>query len=339
MHRERGFTLIELLVVIAIIAILIALLLPAVQQAREAARRTQCKNNLKQLGLALHNYHDSFLKFPPGVITHIQPGQVFTNQGTTATGGVHGSFTRFSEGEQGGAWTWSTQILPYFDQANLYNQLGVGVFGAPGRPQTDSDTFAFRDPIDRTVLSVYVCPSCPGPTHNGLWAGYGGYTDQAAYAAAPVAKSNYTANLNMFGYNASRSIRDVVDGTSNTILLGEKMLSTGAPFVSAGAVWAGNVGEAAWGFWDGPLNHPVRLTSSGLCCLPSQPNPNTYAEWGASSAHEGGVHFLMGDGAVRFISENIEQTRDWSNWATFRQGGFVYSNIFFSDEGNVVGEF
>ena len=137
-HLSRGFTLIELLVVIAIIAILIALLLPAVQQAREAARRTQCRNNLKQIGLALHNYHDTFRLFPPGVI---RDGQ-----------------------NNSEAWGWTVFILPFLEQANLYNQL-------------DPDTYRLRDllaglnptypaptanaAILQNPLSVFICPSDP----------------------------------------------------------------------------------------------------------------------------------------------------------------------------------
>ncbi len=130
---RRGFTLIELLVVIAIIAILIALLLPAVQQAREAARRTQCKNNLKQLGLALHNYLDVHQLFPPGSV-----------------GGVPAA--NLADYNQDYAWNWSTFILPQIDQANLFNQLGVGT---PPRSRTTrpiwgtSTTFAQRRPTAR----------------------------------------------------------------------------------------------------------------------------------------------------------------------------------------------
>ncbi|MCB1129315.1 MAG: DUF1559 domain-containing protein, partial [Verrucomicrobiae bacterium] len=124
MHHanRRGFTLIELLVVIAIIAILIALLLPAVQQAREAARRTECKNKLKQLGLALHNYHDTFRAFPAAFY-----------RGTTTSPG----------------WGWGTMILPYIDQAPLYNQWVMTVSYDNGQNQT----------ARRTKLAAYKCPS------------------------------------------------------------------------------------------------------------------------------------------------------------------------------------
>src|SRR5262245_17149207 len=109
--KRRGFTLIELLVVIAIIAVLIALLLPAVQQAREAARRTQCKNNLKQIGLAMHNYHDVYNTFPPGAVARFP----VSNDG----GGS-------STSTEPGLWSWGFSILPYIDQSTTYNALGSG---------------------------------------------------------------------------------------------------------------------------------------------------------------------------------------------------------------------
>ena len=135
--RKSGFTLIELLVVIAIIAVLIALLLPAVQQAREAARRSQCKNNLKQIGLALHNYHDTANKFPSGFVTRAWP-----SPGTGAT-------TELS------CWSWGAMILPYIDQAPMYNTLQVGTLSlaanlAAGGAQATAAT---------TPLSGFMCPS------------------------------------------------------------------------------------------------------------------------------------------------------------------------------------
>src|ERR1041384_123408 len=129
-RARRGFTLIELLVVIAIIAILIALLLPAVQQAREAARRTQCKNNLKQIGLAMHNYHDAYATFPLSSSWELGPGDCFALR------------------------RWSVRILPYFEQSNLYSRWDInkGPFQSPNRQ-------LLTNPVP-----LYLCPTTPGPS-------------------------------------------------------------------------------------------------------------------------------------------------------------------------------
>lgn len=133
-YQRRGFTLIELLVVISIIAILIALLLPAVQQAREAARRTQCKNNLKQIGLALHNYHDVARAFPPGWIAVDDTGSPSAHEGTSGVG-------------------WAAMILPYLEQGNIYSQFNASL------PLTDPANAAFL----RNQIPGYKCPSDPQP--------------------------------------------------------------------------------------------------------------------------------------------------------------------------------
>ena len=139
-NRQRGFTLIELLVVIAIIAILIALLLPAVQQAREAARRSTCKNNLKQIGLAMHNYHETFGMFPPGYVEEI----LNTNGGHVA--------------DNEGHWAWNALLLPYLDQAPLFNQLNVGTVPV----STMLNNATVRGSMQKT-LPVFRCPSDTGP--------------------------------------------------------------------------------------------------------------------------------------------------------------------------------
>jgi len=207
-QKRRGFTLIELLVVIAIIAILIALLLPAVQQAREAARRSQCKNNLKQIGLALHNYHDVFSTFPPGWI------------------GVENGLPS-PEGESGFAW--GTMILPYLDQAPLYNQFNytLAMDLAPNRGVLDN------------YLDVFSCPSDPKPNTFTIqdrnstdvelavsnYVGVFGTTEihdcENAPGTAPVTSSGQCVSDGVFFHNSRIKMRDIIDGTSSTLMVGE----------------------------------------------------------------------------------------------------------------------
>ncbi len=306
---QRGFTLIELLVVIAIIAILIALLLPAVQQAREAARRTQCRNNLKQLGLALHNYHDNYNRFP-------SQGYYAANVGTAASP----------------VWaprnhTWCSMILPYIDQGPLYNNtnFALPVWAQPSGLPTANQAIvsaqlpAFRCPSDAGVGDP------PGSNRN-------------------IAITNYSAAEGYHWWNESTStiggiftgpqhtkMGDIIDGTSNTIAVGETsglghkngpqnttgtgILRVGlgeavprSAFVAStftGAVYQGDNGNwkhpdgsniGGWFLGGGPHHYaPIFMYAWGI---------NT--EWpGAGSLHTGGAHFLMADGTVKFISQNI----------------------------------
>lgn len=208
LHRSfrRGFTLIELLVVISIIAVLISLLLPAVQQAREAARRTQCKNNLKQMGLALYNYHDVNQCFPPGYL-----GYPAGHGGTCAT--VNNA-APYAQG-----WGWGAYLLPFIDQGNLYNQL------APGTYQTVCDTptgaqasLTVGNPaLARTVLAAYICPTATDPdlTNTRFSPNTQGCTP-GDMAGTFHAKSNYrgVAGLNFYGLNSTNKFADN-DGTVN----------------------------------------------------------------------------------------------------------------------------
>ncbi len=295
-YRRRGFTLIELLVVIAIIAILIALLLPAVQQAREAARRTQCKNHLKQLGLAVHNYHDVFGLFPPGCIRGGGPSTGFgyaTNNETS---------------------TWTFMVLPYIDQSPLYNRLNFSTTNwYPGTVFTTPNCDFAKD-----VIPPFTCPSDPNsgkPLFNASWACIGGTVN----AGGSFASMNYAAmadsrnRINPSGYsscgncyprtdgdglmfNRSRTgVRDVLDGTSNTIIFAEV---SGGPNADQGWEWA----------WSGPLVD-TRVTPNGPGTWPGDKtflNPReTNFPQGASSYHEGGLQVGMSDGSVRFLSENI----------------------------------
>lgn len=289
LRTRRGFTLIELLVVIAIIAILIALLLPAVQQAREAARRSQCKNNMKQLGLAIHNYHDVFNRIPPGSITTISP-----------TSGVTGTWCRAGGSFQYAPWT--CLILPYIDQAPLYNILDFNV------PFVDSGNNLIqpnRGIVDANArgLPAYQCPSDPdillNPQYNSYMGVQGGSHNQhlatppaaihcANSGCAPTDRAHWTNGMMYSGSNIN--LGAALDGTSNVFLLGESRYS--------------NVYWATSGKLDSctaPRNlagamEPINLhTGRGM-----------QATRGFSSRHVGGAHFTMADGSVQFMSENMD---------------------------------
>jgi prepilin-type N-terminal cleavage/methylation domain-containing protein len=280
---RRGFTLIELLVVIAIIAILIALLLPAVQQAREAARRSQCKNNLKQLGLALHNYHDNFNTLPPGAI------QVFeTNAQNEAT--------------------WISMILPYIDQAPLYNRANFsscfGCVAAPGNP-----SFEIVSPL----LTALVCPSDPNSGSLAL----GIYRRGNYVANSGIGALRSSSNPNdpartysgPFTMNSNRKFRDFVDGTSNTAMLAELLNSTGNDF------------RGVMHYPEGALYQHDRVPNTSIpdeertafcvtgprvpCTGTSTSHLNRALVYSSRSQHIGGAHITLADGSVRFISENL----------------------------------
>ncbi len=315
--RRAAFTLIELLVVIAIIAILIALLLPAVQQAREAARRTQCKNNLKQLGLGLHNYHDTFGQLPPGVMN---PG---VNPGCASVAG----FDYVNDPLRIRNTTWSLYILPYVDQAPLYNQIN---FSLPMTRASRSGTGPSNDQgalFVNVEAEVFKCPSDVTYRDPLTIAGTG------HYSGSNMRRSSYwyplinrledrcqtfaqdpSVDRAAFGINGSAKIRDIRDGTSSTILLME------TPYKKAyegfGPYWTG------WNYTSHiePLSFGINRTDptwcSGTC---------TYA-WGAGSAHEGGVHIMLGDGSTRFLSENADLN-------------VVVRALITIDRGEVIGEF
>jgi prepilin-type N-terminal cleavage/methylation domain-containing protein len=290
--RRFGFTLIELLVVIAIIAILIALLLPAVQQAREAARRTQCKNNLHNIGLAMHNYHDVFNILP------------MANHQDVANG---------TDPTKAGGWAWSTAILPQMDQAPLFNQLNAG-----NLTLRDVGSTAAGRTLLATRLDVYSCPSDVGQNPNNNRP----FTSLVSGQTILMGKNNYPAcNGNEFdtgmisSYNtAPVRFRDVTDGLSNTFNVCERRMrgmDSGAPsgYVPGfAAVWPGA--------FDEKKNPQVQNGNANRCTTQyrlkdGQCNDGTNtvytAQEGISSEHTGGFHALMGDGSARFISENVEQ--------------------------------
>jgi prepilin-type N-terminal cleavage/methylation domain-containing protein/prepilin-type processing-associated H-X9-DG protein len=332
LQRCRGFTLIELLVVIAIIAILIALLLPAVQQAREAARRTQCKNNLHNFGLAFHNYHDTVNAFPPGY--NFNPPDH----------NVKCAFTR---------------ILPYLDQAPLYNQIDMNTPMFNGPTGYDPMILARNVAAARTVMEVFLCPSSVGnttdnyaypamafpggfPTNTCTWTGgrtdYGGTTGVLgvyagiAYASFPGGVSGNREGVFVVAApgGSTARIRDIVDGTSNTFMLGERTGGVTIYYKTVPAPAAVQVfGPTNGGSWPDALVFEHWLAGSlfdgtgsgGPCAI----NCTNLRGRNFHSFHTGGCHFLMADGAVRFISENIAAQ--------------TFAGLITRKKGEVIGEF
>ncbi|WP_437201763.1 DUF1559 family PulG-like putative transporter [Planctomicrobium sp. SH664] len=277
---RRGFTLIELLVVMAIIAVLIALLLPAVQQAREAARRSQCKNNLKQIGLALHNYHDTHNAFPPGWI------------------GVTNRAAKF-DGESG--FSWATLVLPYLDQGPLYKSLRF----------TEPMDSAHNRLLLNQPLTVFRCPSAIAPAvfesedrneeplelstsdYVAMFGTVDPHDCERLPGNAPVNSRGQCLSDGMFYHNSAVSMRDITDGASNTLMIGERI---------GGAI--DEHGDMTYPTWAGALPEVEHAIASVIGHGGHAPNRNEHAE-DFGSFHSGGAQFTLGDGSVRFISENI----------------------------------
>jgi len=357
---QRGFTLIELLVVIAIIAILVSLLFPAVQQAREAARRTQCRNNLKQLGLALHNYADAFKAFPPGRIVYVSPG----DDGTT---GANGNATT----GRGDCFSAFAQLLPQLDQGPLYSQINFN---------SGPDTAA-NDQIVGVQPPVLLCPSDMGTralTQNSIFVGLTNYVLNTG-TTFPVSLKNPSGIpvTGIFFENSRVRIADITDGTSNTVCLGEQILSnptdsTGTGVVNASGNWTGGLPSTGFALTTGNnntnsgpelLNYPgdcvagnrLQLTrgnrllygapghtmynhirspnDKNIDCRGGLPHSTRNQYWwsrlshnvASHSRHIGGVHVLFCDGHVQFISENISLA--------------VWQGIGSRDGGEIIGEF
>jgi prepilin-type N-terminal cleavage/methylation domain-containing protein/prepilin-type processing-associated H-X9-DG protein len=327
---RRGFTLVELLVVIAIIGVLVALLLPAVQTAREAARRMQCTNNLKQIGLAMHNYHDTFGCFPSGFIFQA-PGMANRADRPTRAAGF----------------SWHTLILPQIEQANLYNQLNfqLGMWQAPNRQ------------VIGTQLKVAVCPSAVNPVKvfrvgsgsepssdvdPGLTAtnyvGCGGAFTQSQYYDSPDAQKN-----GIIIEDSNLRFSNVEDGTSNTFLAGETVywgVGTDDPGTLNNfywdATWFGHFKKDTGGRADAPeclmRTGQYRMNPPKVAAALVQ--RNTF-----SSRHPSGANFVMADGSTRFVSTSIDHTESVYNGQVLPPGAGTFQRLCARNDGLAIGDF
>jgi prepilin-type N-terminal cleavage/methylation domain-containing protein/prepilin-type processing-associated H-X9-DG protein len=323
--RRMGFTLIELLVVIAIIAVLVGLLLPAVQKVREAAARMSCSNNLKQLGLAAHNYHSTVGKFPPGVnvpavITGLSGGQ---NSPAPLVAGQ--SFSLFEA------------LLPYIEQGNIYNQLNfVGPIAVNGQPGNDSEyincaTATNPAPVGSTIIKTLLCPSDTAPQQttyvgtSGVDKGLTYLFGANTYGGCAGIRSFYTFDSSsnptgtgmtqdgVFYINSSVSVSSITDGTSNTLAFGERnrtdpnfdVVYPGVNVIEQHSGWAWANYFPGYDYLYGtqmPLDWTFTnagITSDSGFVFQDQ----RYSTFG--SQHVGGANFCFADGSVHFISDSI----------------------------------
>lgn len=288
-HRPRGFTLIELLVVIAIMAILIALLLPAVQQAREAARRTQCKNNLQQVIFALQNYHQAFETLPPGSVN--------------ATGPIHNVPDGFHHG-------WYTSLLPYLDEQPVFRRI-----------DPDLSIYAEEQQAARTtMIAVLLCASDPAAQYASRSDDVPAALTSFAGVHHPVEAPIDVTNHGVLFLNSRVRMSDVPDGISHTLFVGEVKRSgsdlgwasgTSASLRNGGLLINQTPGgspyyndhAAAVTF---PASWPATVVFDDAVDPALREDP-TLLVGGFGSQHVGGTQFAVGDGSVRFLSENISQ--------------------------------
>ncbi len=349
-RRQRAFTLVELLVVIAIIGILVALLLPAVQSAREAARRTTCTNKLKQIGLAALNYESAFKRFPPGYLASTRKDSINTLvESSTTEGG-----TTFQH-QMCGVFA---QLLPYLEASNVKERFGQTL-------QTGVDTYDVLYPNDpnsnaasQAFLEAFVCPSMePGRPQSRLFVGtfysaelsgttinltssayvwsadavfevthYQGVAGLFGYAATSSTNSSYKNYLKqsegIFGPRSKTTTAKVVDGTSNTLMFGEAPGSVGSGIVSGGQTFSGFVNGHPW------ASNACLATAFGL---DSTEQNTADTKYDVHQAYFGSLHtgdltlFCYADGSVHGLTSDIESAT-YDSLST-KQGGEVFENL------------
>jgi prepilin-type N-terminal cleavage/methylation domain len=337
MKKKNGFTLIELLVVIAIIATLVSILLPAVQQAREAARRSQCQNNLKQIGLAMHNFQDQFGQLPNGARDH-DPATGYSKNPLMSTDSCCDSRDR-------SGFSWLYWILPNMEQGVVFDLATDAMDPAPNATTTKNSA---NDLVSRSIVKSYTCPT---RRPSQLWATAPNGHFRADYAANAGQRTtegmSKKSNSGLEGAIARKDSGTTVlehfrDGTSNTILVGEKALND----LAQGSEGGDNERWSNAGWDEDVVRFGAGLladgTTYGITPIPDKSatwnNAGTWVtvrdkgnrSWGQwhpffGSSHAGGANFVFGDGGVRNISFNIDDR-------TFRK-------LSLASDGEVVGEY
>jgi prepilin-type N-terminal cleavage/methylation domain-containing protein/prepilin-type processing-associated H-X9-DG protein len=325
--RRRGFTLIELLVVIAIIAVLIALLLPAVQSAREAARRTQCVNNLKQLGLAMHNYHDSLGGFPLGAM----------GVRSLASGGRYPSGTPVGQARR----TWAFMLLPYLEQGAMANSVNFSISVNTLQNTTATLTLvaAYSCPSDPNYGSIEQTPARRQGNYTVNWGNSSWYQDLSATynpltGIYPPATAQPVSFLGApFAEDKSFGIQSISDGTSNTLLMAEVKIgadTSGGTQDHRGDIYNDDYACAMFMALT-PPNATFPDWLSGDCNYPYQYNPPCVVKApyfdAARSYHPGGVNALMADGSVRFFKDSIN-VQTWRALASTRGAEVISSDAY-----------
>jgi len=305
-RKPLGFTLVELLVVIAIIGVLVALLLPAVQQARESARRMQCTNNLKQIGLAMHNFHDTYGKFPNGGRDghHLSEATTVCCRSRTVYG-----------------FNWSYHILPFMEQSNVHELANESMDPAQGQNAYNTG----ENLVANSPITAYYCPTRRSPTPHGGgafradYAGNGGERSTSGFRESPnrghrgVIRQHDTVGHKL-------TIERIRDGSSNTIMVAEKALNDSAHGTEGGdnERWSNS------GWDEDAIRHGAHASGIGLPPIPDNDAPDANNGWAFGrpelsisgqftrwhpyfgSSHSGGINACMADGSVRFIAFNVD---------------------------------